>query len=163
MQYREGVIAACKAAAEEFPDDIESAVGKAFSKIQRAKNYLEFADQLVMEAVRSCVYDCRHAANVQMRKQNGSYGGPAKVESSKSKSVQSVSASLYAYFIAGRTLGNILGEELPSIAEAEEQRAEGHRFNANLCRALAPLVAEGKTVQQCVKQRKLKQIWDSVI
>jgi len=162
MQYREDIVAACKDAANAHPNDIETAVQKAFEKIRRAKNYAEFVDQLAFEAVRNCVYDCRHTANVQMRRQNGNYGGPAKVESSKSESVRQVSLSLYAYFIAGRTLGTILGEELPAIADSEDKRAEGHRFNANLCRALAPLVSEGKTVQQCVKQRKLKQIWDSV-
>ena len=162
MQYREDIVAACKDAANANPNDIDTAVKQAFDKIRRARNYAEFVDQLAYEAVRNCVYDCRHTANVQMRRQNGNYGGPAKVESSKSQSVQSVSASLYAYFIAGRTLGTILGEELPAIADSEDKRAEGHRFNANLCRALAPLVSDGKTVQQCVKQRKLKQIWDSV-
>ena len=149
-----------KIAAEEaqrHPNDIEVAVSASVTRVRRLPMFEELVDHMIRLAVRGIVTDCRHHANVTLRRKAGEYGGPAKVKAGRA--VDAVAADYYAYFIAGRTLGNILGKELAEIGEAEAKRAEGYQFNALLCERLASLVPEGKTVKQAVKPGRLRAMF----
>jgi hypothetical protein len=153
------VITAAEKAADKHGDDIRKAVATALVAIRKMPDYAEFSDALVRSAVQEFVYDARHRANIATRAAGGEYGGPSKVAAGSSAAVSRAAASVYAYFIGGRTLGSIKGEELEAIAESEQAKAEGHGFNATLCETLAPLVPEGKTVKQAIGERKLRGIF----
>jgi hypothetical protein len=149
-----------KAAAERHPDDIEKAVDDAVERIRKLKEFPKLVDELVRSAVRHVVSDCRHTANVAMKLAAGEYGGPAKVTAGKA--TDRVAQNYYAYFIGGRTLGSITGDELEDIAASEANRAKGHEFNSRLCLRLKPFVAKGKTVRECVKPAKLASLFKDI-
>ena len=150
-----------KQEAEKHADDIEAAVSGALRRVKRLSDYDDFATTLVAEAVRERVYDARHAMNTQLRRSNGAYAKPATVTAGKA--VQAVATSLYGYMIDGRTLGSLVGEELDAIAGDQEAKANGYRFNAQLLRKLAPMVAEDKSVRQCVTEAKLKRLFRELL
>lgn len=141
--------------------DIEAAVIAVLSRASRAKWFPALRDELVVRAVREMIHRTRHDMNVAIRKNAGKYGGAATVVAGEA--VGRVCRSLYSYMIAGRTLGVIQGAELGAIADSEDATAEGHRFNAKLCRALMPLVPAEKTVRQCVKESKLKKLFGELV
>ena len=107
--------------------------------------------------VRGILNDMRHTINTAIKKEHGMYGGPAKVV--PGEATARVALSCLGYMIAGKTLGNVLGEELEGIAQDEAAVAKGHQFNVKLCRKLKPLVADDKTVGQCLNERKLKAVF----
>ena len=107
--------------------------------------------------MREYIHGRRHDLNVQMRRVSGDYGGQAKVTAGEA--VGRVAISVYSYMIAGATLGSLKGEDLLSVAESEAATAEGHQFNAKLCKKLQSLVTADKTVRQCVSAVKLKKIF----
>ncbi len=146
--------------AQRHADDIDAAVNSAVRRVQKLPNYADLVDDLVRSAVRHLIADCRHHENVAMRKDGNSYGGPAKVIAGSA--VNRIASDFYAYYIGGRTLGTIKGEELAVIAASEAERASGHQFNARLCAALRPLVPEGKTVKECIKPGKLRSIFEGL-
>lgn len=146
--------------AKKHSDDIDAAVDAAMRRLCKLPNYTDLVDNLVRSAVRHVVSDARHTMNVAMRRSNSEYGGPAKVVAGSA--VNRVASDYYAYYIGGRTLGTIKGEELTDIAASESERANGHDFNARLCRSLAPLVPKDKTVRQCVKPGKLRTIFEGL-
>ena len=146
--------------ANRHPDSIEDAVGSAVNRLHRLKGFDAMVGGLVNSAVRSIICDVRHAANVVMRQASGGYTNPAKVRAGEA--VNRVAADYFTYFINGRTLGSITGEELPDIGASESQRASGHEFNARLCAELGPLVTKTKTVRECVKPAKLDRIFKAL-
>ena len=127
------------------------------SAIKRLPEYDDFREELVVYAVRGMVHDVRHADNIKMRREAGEFGGPAKV--GVGAAVQQACQNVYAYFIAGTTLGMILGSQLSEIANSEAAKADGHLFNTRLCRRLARLVPANKTVKQAVKESVLAKIF----
>jgi acyl-CoA reductase-like NAD-dependent aldehyde dehydrogenase len=141
-------------------DDIDAAVDATMKRANRTRWFADLAEELTTRAVRAMVNDFRHAANVAARNENREYGGPASVTAGEA--VNRVARSLYTYMIAGRTLGMLTGEELPTVAATEAATADGHRFNAKLCEALAPLVKADKTVRECVKESKLKKLFETL-
>ena len=146
--------------AQRHADNIDAAVNAAVRRVQELPNYADLVDDLVRSAVRHLIADCRHHENVATRRGSNRYGGPAKVVAGSA--VNRIASDFYAYYIGGRTLGTIKGEELITIAASEAERANGHRFNARLCVALKPLVPEGKTVKECIKPGKLRSIFEGL-
>ena len=145
---------------DKSPDDIDAAVDRTITRANRTAWFGDLAGELIARAVRNAIHDYRHGQNVQMRRDTRQYGGPAVVTAGEA--VGRVAGSLYLYMIDGRSLGSIRGDELSTIADAEGERATGHKFNAKLCRELAPLVKEGQTVRQCVKEAKLQTIFEEL-
>jgi hypothetical protein len=146
--------------AERHEDDIDAAVDAVLKRGRRLPEYPTFADGLIRNSIRHMIHDVRHAMNTAMKKANGQYGGPAIVTAGSATAA--VARSVYSYMIAGKSLGSILGEELEKIAADEESRASGHQFNAKLCRALAPLVKPEKTVRECVREARLRKVFEAV-
>lgn len=143
--------------AQRHGDDILAATNAAVSRVRKLSTFPEFVDDLVYAAIRGMIGDFRHHANVAMRREIGTSGGPPKVK--PGDAANRVAADCYVYFIAGRMLGSIRGDELPEIGNAEAERAEGHQFNARLCEELAKLVPAEKTVRQAVKPGKLRSVF----
>jgi hypothetical protein len=162
MKIPSEVVEITQKAAEKYPRDIDKASENAEKRIRKLPNFGELAADLVRSAIRDLVYDARHNGNTAMKKADGQYGGPGKVTAASSKSVNEAARSVYLYFIAGRTLGDLMGEELLAVAESEQAHADGHKFNARLCRTLAPMVPKKKRVQDAIKERKLWSIFQQV-
>ena len=152
------ILDAVRRAIAEHPDDLDEMIACAVRQATQTAEYRSFREALAARAIRDLVYDERHKTSRQIRRENGAYGGPAKVDRSASRAVQSV----YDYFIAGLSLGMILGEQLGGIAEKERAIAEGHQFNARLCERLRPLVKDGERVRDAVKEAKLRLIFREV-
>ena len=144
-------------ATEKYPDDIDKATAYAIRRAKSKAWFMDCVEKLVSRAIRAMVCDCRHHANVTMRKEAYGYGGSAKVIAGSA--VAGVASSYYGYLIAGMSLGTVTGDQLPSIAENESATAVGHEFNARLCRALRPLVPDEKAVRDCVSERKLRTLF----
>lgn len=159
LPYPSDAVAIVTAIANDNSEDIPRAVELVKAALKKLPDYDGLVDSLITQAVREFIYDVRHKANVQMKRDSGRYGGEAKVVVGNSKDVQDSYTSLYAYFIAGTTLGSLKGEQLLSIAESERSKAAGHTFNARLCEQLKPLVADDNMVKDCVPERKLKMIF----
>ena len=150
----------CRDAALANPESIETAVDAALVAAAELPEWGNCADALVRRAITEMVGTARHNANVAMRSQSGEYDTRAKVVAGEAAG--KVYRSHYLYLIAGKTLGQLTGAELLTTAEAEENRASGHIFNAKLCRKLAELTPDDKTVSESVSQRKMQSIWKSL-
>lgn len=159
MDFPDSVWDEVKASYRKYPDDIPASVREAETRIRRLPEYSELVAMLVTSSVQQLIYDARHQSNGVLRRAAGVYGGPAKVTDSGSNAVQRVYASYYSYCIDGRTLGMIKGAELADIADNEESTANGHHFNARLCRRLAAMVPADKLVKDVVTERKLKGLF----
>lgn len=158
-EFPETMVEIIERAARQHSEDITKGVECAKRDIQSLPEYHQLIDTLVTEAIRELIYDVRHRDNVKMRNESGAYSIEPKVQPGKSKDVQETFENLHRYFLAGQTLGEIMGEQLEGIAESEESKANGHLFNARLCRELSRLVPEGKRVKDVVSLKKLGMIF----
>lgn len=156
------------------PDGLAAAVSDAVSRhldpekaieslLRSVKRSGEWTDFLIAYACSDLVYDARHKMNVSVRRNAGEYGGPAKVngESGAASNALVKSPHLH-YFIAGRCLGDVFGEELGSLADCERQKAETANFHVRLLANLAERVPEGKRVRDCFTERKLANLFNSL-
>jgi hypothetical protein len=149
------ILDAVRRAILQHPDDLNAMVECAIREAKETTEYKGYRESLAARAIRGLVYDERHRANVSIRRAAGGYGGPAKVNRAESLSVQSV----YAYSIAGRSLGQLYGRDLPNIIESEASIADGHLFNVRLCKRLKELVGDEQQVQEAVKESRLRRIF----
>lgn len=143
--------------ATRYPQSIDTAVEHAAARVAKLPEYPTLVADLVTTAIRGLIQDYRHTENTRTRAAAGEYGGPAKVTAGDAAG--RVALGVYSYYIAGRTLGLILGKELSDIAQSEAARAEGHQFNAALCERLRPLVKDDQTVKQAVTETKLRKLF----
>ena len=140
------------------PDSIDSATTEAEKAIRALPGFKTFVDDLVHSAVRSLINDSRHVTNVSIKRDVGAYGGPSKVVVGRSTAVQYVNRSVYDLRIAGTALGLLRGSQLGDILESEQRHANGHTMNAEVLKALVPLVPDSKQVREAVTESKLRQI-----
>lgn len=152
--YPDSLLSIIANAAEQHREDIDQAVECAEKAWLADESAPEFAAQLVRQALRELIHGYRHRMNVSLRKAAGEFGGPAKVVPGEVTSAIAERALLDSYTIAGRTLGSILGKELPSLQKTEQEKSDGAAFNARLCERLAAIVPEDKTVREVVTERQ---------
>jgi len=112
-----------------------------------------------LDGLRDLVHDARHQSNRQLKRDTGFYGQPAKVVESDSLNIRTASEAIYDLYIAGRTLGTLLGKELPGVALMERETGNGHLANAALCERLAKIVPQEKTVREAVSSKRCMAIW----
>ena len=157
MTVPEAVREVAEKMARKYPENADKAVKETERRVKALPEFKTFVDDLVRSGLAHIVWNVRHVSNVQMRRDNGGYGTESKVgvTDETSKAFQSV----YDYFIGGRVLGMLKGEDLSDIAAGEESRAEGHAFNGRLLRALQSMVPADQTVKDAVPERKLKQLF----
>lgn len=161
--FPNSVVNAVETATEKHPNDIPAAVEMAVIKIKQLPEYNDLVDRLVTNAVRDMIYDVRHVANVRMKRQTGYYGKPAKVKPGDTPTVNLVYESVYNYHIAGTTLGELKGADLPALRESEHAIAEGHRFNSELLAWLVDQkIPEDKKVCEAVPAKRLKLHFDRI-
>ena len=139
--------------------DIDGAVKSAERSIRKLECFEAIVSELVSNAIRELIHRNRHEKNVIARKASGHYGQQAKVVVGKSEKVSKAAEIGYDYFIAGMTLGFMLGSQLPAAAAAERAKKEGSARNERLLMLLIPIVPAEKRVQEAVSKRKLLAIW----
>ena len=147
---------------EKYPDDIQEATDAAIKQIKNLSDYQSFVNGLVHMAIRDQIYQRRHQVNVKLRREAGGYDTTNKHSPAESSVVEGVYRSCHDYFIAGRTLGDLLGNELAEVESSERAIANGHLFNANLLAELRPLVKAEKRVREVVKEAQLRRLFQKV-
>ncbi|MHC4278448.1 MAG: hypothetical protein ACYSTI_14195 [Planctomycetota bacterium] len=158
MEYPETVYSAVDRAVRRWGDDIDKAVNWLNLSLRRRKDFDDLLDGLLQDACRDLIHDRRHTINVKIRNQNGHYDKRPKVQTGGGAG-QRAAESYYDYYIGGSTLGLLQGDELEEIADHEEAIAEGHTFNARLCRKLRKIVSDGKLVKDAVSESRLRKIF----
>jgi len=156
--FDEALLSEISKAARKHRDDIDQAVQCAERAAKQLPGWKSWTADLIHAQIRNLIHGVRHADNVSMRRDAGDYGGPAKVDLSTGAANRIAGQSWFNYFVAGRTLGQILGKELKGIAEGERERAEGCVFNAKLCEQLAAIVPDEKRVCDVVTETQIKRI-----
>ena len=157
--YSESILAAARHAVEQHPGDIQEAVDCAEKLIRALPEFRLQIDLFVRSSVQDLVYRSRSLSNAKVRMGCADHAGRPKVIVGHSQGVKDAYAEYYGYFVAGKTLGNILGEELLPLADAEQGTGEGFLYRARLLRLLSPLVAKGKTVRQCVRGPRIASVF----
>lgn len=141
-------------------DDIDRAVEVAKGRICLLPEYPELVDLLLTDAVRHLVNDKRHSLNVALNRAAGNYSRASSAPDTSALNMAAAAATDYFnYFIAGRSLGDLAGAELPELADGEHEKGVGCFRNESILRALVPLVKGDKTVRQCVTAKKLEAIF----
>lgn len=124
-------------------------------------DFAEFVNALLEARFQDMIYTERSALNREtLAKIDGKCVPLPKVKVLDSKGVRDAYAHLYGYFVAGRTLGSILGKDLPYLADVEMNTAQGYLFRYRLLNALAEMVPAEKTVQESVKPKVLERIFN---
>ncbi len=162
MEFPEEVYDTVKEAVEANHLDLPAALAQAEEAIRNLDCYGELIDTLVHNAIQDLVYRERHVHNVRVKTAAKAYGTEAKVKTAASATVQRVHDSLFSYYIAGKTLGQLRGEELDTVAASEEARGNGHHFNARVCRRLRGMVRDEQSVKEAVSEKRLRAIWKEV-
>ena len=140
-------------------DDIDAATNAAERRWKKSKDYADWIETMIRNELRNMICDVRHNSNVTIRRQNGAYGGPAKVSLSTGAVNRVAKSVLFTYCINGTSLGMLTGEMLKELIVSERERAEGCEFNSRLCSKLSPLVSDNKTVAQCVKPEVVDRLF----
>lgn len=109
--------------------DITAAQKQAEKAIRKLPNFAELSNWLISHAILELCYDARHSSNVSTKRQMNYYKGSGKVQQA-SETVREAYRNIMDYYIAGTTIGNLTGEMLPAIYEAEIERGNGHIANA---------------------------------
>jgi len=162
MKFTEEVKVIVREANANHPSSAEDATTEALQGVRGLKSYKSLVDALVKHAVQDLIHDGRHDINKGIRKQEGRYSPLPKVQVGSSPAVMRAEVSVYLYRIAGTSLGEVFGKELLGIAVHEENRANGHIFNARLCRHLAEVVPDNKKVKNAVKENQLKAFFSEL-
>ena len=146
--------------------DINKAVEEWYRKIQAMTGHEHWIESFIKSAGRSIIQDCRHHRNTQMKRDAGSYGGPAKVVAGMSTAATYFS-SLFDYAIDGRRLGDIKWEELEDIASDQKKKADGFTYNVNLCTILRSKKPQRASVEATIEasfgEASLKKVFNSLI
>lgn len=161
MEFPESVNEVIRDACRKFPSDITRAHAYASRLIRKLDEFDDLVNTLVEHAILGLVHQRRHHENVQIKNDTGKYSSKAKVLG-MSEEVNSVCKSVYLYNIGARTLGMLEGQELEPIADNEDAIADGHHFNANLCRRLRRLVGDGVKVKEAVSEKKLRALFNEL-
>lgn len=118
------VEAAVAEAVAAHRDDARAATDAAVAAVKRLDCYPKLAARLVRAGVQTLVYDRRHQANRQMRREV--YGAGGRDTEGGRSAVGAGYESLYDYMIAGMTLGGMTPKLLAETAAAEAERAAGN-------------------------------------
>jgi hypothetical protein len=144
-------------AVAEHPNDIPAAVEEAERRLRALPDFADLVAQLITQAVQDLVYQRRGMLNVALRREAGDYDTKPRTKLADSPDTLAVWDNVYNYFIDGRTLGDLRGNELQDIEASERNVARGHEFNAELCRWLREQgVVDDRRVKDVVSERKLR-------
>ena len=152
--FCEAILAEARKAVEKHPESIPDAVECAERHIRQLPEFQEHINNFIRLTVQELVYRARVQMNNHAR-----HVPRQKVNLGESQGIKEAYADLFGYFVAGRTLGSLRGEELEELAVNEQSNGEGYLFRARLLRLLRTVTPDGKTVQQAVDGKKLAFIF----
>ena len=158
MEYPTKITDIAKDSCTKYPD-VQEAIAKTINRVKRLKDYKSFMNVLVYNALTDLVYDTRHRSNVAIKRQAGEYGTGNKTDYVGTRSVQQATKNYLNYYIAGRTLGNILGSEIEDLIDIEVSLSDGHDYNTRILEALKKIVPEDKRVKDVVSNKQLEAIF----
>ena len=166
-------------------DDIQLAVELAESEIRRLPDFKkEIEGMLITHAVQTLIHDSRHKFNRDLmggirsgnlpslnghastnghagkngQSMKGKHSVP-KVIPSHSKEILADYSRYFAFKVAGKTLGAMLGSELELASIAAGMQAKGNLFVESLCNRLAKMVPDDKRVMDVVPGKTLEKIF----
>lgn len=146
---RNAVAGACR----KHPDDVPAAIDVAEKAIRKLPDFDTFVALMIHHSIQEMVYDDRHRFNGQLHK---NAGADPKVIVGNSEAVLGVYGSIYAYHVAGKTLGELLGSELPTVRATEQAIASGHLFNVALLEWVESQgVGDEQRVKDAIPEKKL--------
>lgn len=160
--HSDSVVRIVKEETSRHPNDIPQAVIATERRIRQLPEFNAIVSELITSAVRDLIYDERHTANVRIKNGSGYYAERPASNGTGSPAVNAAYESVLTYYIAGRQLGELLGEELAGIAEGERGKAAGHTFNAELLDYLGPRVAAGRKVRDVFTDRQLRKQFNRI-
>jgi hypothetical protein len=141
----------------QFPNDIPGAIKAAEQRLRALPEFDDLVATLITSAVQDLIYQRRGAVNVRLRCAAGEFDTKPRTRLQDSPDTLIVWDNVYGYYIAGRTLGEVRGEDLEAIEEGERNVSKGHEFNAELCRWLRQQgVAGEQRVKDVVSEKKLR-------
>jgi hypothetical protein len=147
------------ASVQQHPRAVDAA-NAAERLVRQLPTFEAFAGILVKHAVEALVHRKRHRNNVKMRIDTGVYVGISPKVLPGNAGVKRV-YDLYLYSIDGTKLGEMTKDRLEYQSARSYAVARGHRFNGDLCTKLIPMLREGKTVQESVSKKQLKEVFES--
>lgn len=162
MELPESIVDAVKKGTNRYPDNVKKATDHANMLCQKLPEFTEWIEDLAWCALQDQVYEVRHTMNRAKREELGCYGGPAKVVSGSGKGVDRAARSVYLYHIAGKTLGNLFGEDLLNLSKTQMETSKGYVFNSRLLAKLHKMVPKTKQVREVVSEKKLKALFQEV-
>lgn len=143
---------------QQHPNDINACADAAEQAIRAMEGFEDMVALHISRSVKHLVYDYRGRINMNLRRQTGEYGQPAKVDPASPAVRQVYAESWYLYCIGRKTLGELLGSELPDVVTGERTKAEGHLFNVALLEYLAQRVPDDKRVRDVFSERQLARL-----
>lgn len=161
MQFPDSFLVVIREKTNRYGSDIAKAVEESEKALRKLPEFESQIEAMVTNAIRDLVYDERHVINVKLKRESGRYNNESTMKG-LDPSIVKVHQSLYEYFIAGTTLGDLYGKQLSQIADNENAIAEGHQFNAGLCNWLRKVVPDEKQVKQVVSEKQLRNIFSKV-
>ena len=161
MKFPRSFLQAAEAASQKHPEDVAEAARVALEAIRGLPEFGDCVDLLVEEAVTLMVYNARQYKNKRIKTAAGHYAkkGVRKVSTAESEALAQAYDEVFEYCIGGRTLGSILGKEIPDLEKTQRLEAGGYLYNADLLLTLRPLVPPNKTVKQAVPRERMKRIF----
>lgn len=161
MEGIENLVAYC---ARRYKDDIDKAVDALEAKVRALPNFEDLQRALVRQSLRSQIHEYRHTSNTRQKREElrekalSPQRQAAKVVIGRSKAVVAAAEGWLDYYIGSKTLGSLLGKELPTLAAQENELVKGHSFNYRLLKELSKIVPDEKTVRSVVSEKKLKSL-----
>ncbi len=137
---------------------LEDIIQSAQEVVRSLPNFGRWQDWLVTQAIRGLVDAERHRVNVSIRKSAGDYGSAPQGRLAGSAAAR-VMDDCYRFNVGGKYLGDLLGNELGSLAVNERRTASGYIFRAELLERLAEIVPATRTVRDSVNPTKLRKLF----
>lgn len=161
MEFPPEVHEAARIAVHEFPTDVAAAVRCAERAVRRLPAFPALVDALITHAIQELVYRERNYCNQRLK---GDNAGPQKVDRLASAELARVCESVYCHKIGGTQLGDLTGERLPDLIDAEDSKAKAHLFNRKLLEWVRQQgVAEGQKVRDAIPEEKLTKAYRRIL
>ena len=177
IQWPKEILGIFRKASDDNPDDITAAKKAAKRKLERRPDWPDLVERLVDEALLDKIHQMRHRSNCEIKRALNptlssqadpptpstpkATTGPPKVVAGRSRIAGKIAQEVnyLNYFVDGRTLGSILGEELPELADQERMMGQEHYAKAALYERLSAIVPKKKRVSQAISNGRLGQLF----
>lgn len=158
MSLPKGFSEAARTAALAHPTSVKDAAIALGDALKSIEGYDAWLTDLLRRELLELVYKARHSQNVQLRKAAGDYATTSTVATAEASSRAFSLSYLDTYFIAGRVLGDIRGDELPTLIHHQREAAGGYLLNARLLETLQRRVAGEARVRDRVSDAEVAKI-----